>query len=154
MSGGFSNGGASPKTVTSLANDTRRGLGSPREDAPPGKHSCGTWPGVAHDAGTDMCNCVSWAMARARLTNDNSRGSTPPPPPECRMREWVLVQTVLVHQTTSGLVKQLGINHNARDVRMNSRLPHIPGYSPWRGKLRYVLYSDILRAPMLFMQMS
>ena len=70
-------------------------------------------------------------------------------PPECRMRKWVLVHMVLVHQATSGLVKQLGIHLIARDVRTKGRLLHIPGHSPSREKFRYVLDSDILRAPMV-----
>ena len=78
----------------------------------------------------------------------------PPPPSERRMRKWVLVDPVIVNQATSGLVEQLGIHRNARNVQTKGRLPHVPGHSPWREKLRYVLYSDILWAPMLFMQMS
>ena len=59
-----------------------------------------------------MCSCVRWAMAIARTTNDSRRGSTPP---ERRVRKWVLVHTVPMHQLTSGLMEQTRIYRHARN---------------------------------------
>ena len=154
MSGELSCGGAPPKTVTSLANDIRRGLVSSREDVPPGKHSSGTWPGEAPDAAMEMRSCVSWAMAINFNPAHKRQQSRKHSPSQCRMRKGVLVDPVLAHQATSGLVKQLRIHRDARNVRTKGRLPHVPGHCPWREQLRYVLDSDILRSPVLFMQMS
>ena len=48
----------------------------------------------------------------------------------------------------------VGNSQQCPRVRTKGRLPQVPGHSPRREKLRDVLQSNILRTPMLVLQMS
>ena len=141
MSNYFIKSGSSPRTVIPLANDTRRGSVSPREGTARGKHSSGTSPGGAPEVRIHMCRFVSCATAIVRVTNDNNRGSIPPPP-EHWIRKWVLVNTILVDQMAS---EQSDIHRHPREVWSKGRLPQVPCHRPWREELCNILKGDILR---------
>ena len=79
---------------------------------------------------------------------------SPPPPPECRVRKWILIHTVPMHQATSGLMEQMCIYRNARNIRTKGRLSYIPGHRPWRKDLRNVLQGEECRTPMFVIQMT
>ena len=70
------------------------------------------------------------------------------------MGKWVLVDMILVYQMAPGLVEQSGIHSNPRNVRTKGRHPQVPGHSPRMEELWYVLQCDILRTPVLVLQMS
>ena len=69
--------------------------------------------------------------------------SLPPPPPERRMGEWVLVHPVFVHHPASGLMKQPDVHRYSRHIRAKSRLPHVPGHSPRREKLAQIIHGHV-----------
>ena len=147
MSGECTSSGASPNTVTSLANDTRRGLVSPCEAT---RKTFGWYLARGRprrrDGDVELCKLGdghSLAHKRQQLRKHSL--------PERRVRKWVLVNAVLVHQATSGLMEKTSIYRNAQNILTKGRLPHIPGHRPWRKELRHVLQSEVFRAPMLVM---
>ena len=54
--------------------------------------------------------------------------------PERRMRKWILVYSVPVYQSTSGLMEEARVHRNARHIRTKSRLPDAAGQPSTEGK--------------------
>ena len=70
------------------------------------------------------------------------------------MRKLILIHTVPMYQSTSGLMEQTCVHRNALNIRMKGRLPYIPGHHPWRKELRNVLQGEECQTPMFVIQMT
>ena len=55
------------------------------------------------------------------------------PPPQRRMRNGITVKPILVHQTASRIMKELGVHNHAGYIRPKSRKPECTGHSPRGG---------------------
>ena len=70
------------------------------------------------------------------------------------MRKWILIYTVPMHQSTSGLMEQTCVHRNARNIQTKGRLPYVSGHHPWRKELCDVLQGEECQTHMLIIQMT
>ena len=59
--------------------------------------------------------------------------------PEHRMRKRIIIYTVPVYQSTSGLMEEARVDRNTRNIWPKSRLPDVAGNRPWWKKLSHIL---------------